>query len=294
MSLDLSEEDWTRISRGGFNAQSDLEMAAAYGLFKGGEEILQQHLGYSLMHASLTEVITAGMEELAHRRIGLLTANDVVARLDNALATGTGYSLIRFGDGELLTLAQDSVLTSQEVQQAAPWLWLSGVTLPDLAARDQLVDAFIHADLVGVPTSRFMTYGSLFLRIAAYYHWSIDTMALTSSVINYMMFEETNIYQRMLRRHKVLLIGNASESLHTALQADGFSSVVGHIPANGMASIPGVLADSLNYDFDVAFVAAGIPACVICRYLRDRGKVAIDFGHLADGLANKQLTLSVR
>jgi len=287
MSTDISNEDWLRIAQGGFDLQNPVEAAAAYGLFKGGEEILQQKLSYSLLNAKLDEVIEAGLHQLGHRRITLLGANDVASRIETALQSGTGYSLIRFGDGELLTLAQDSVLTVQEVQKVAPWLPWAGVTVPDLAARDQLVEAFFRTDLVGVPTSRFMTYGPLFLRLASHYQWPIATMPLTSSVINYAMYEDTDLYQKILRNHKVLIIGNRSAQLHAVLEESGVSTVVGHLPVSGMSSIATVLAESNTYDFEVAFVAAGIPACVICPQLRDRGKIAIDFGHLADGLADK-------
>ena len=37
--------------------------------------------------------------------------------------------------------------------------------------------------------------------------------------------------------------------------------------------------------FDIALVAAGIPSVVICQRLAaDYGKVAFDFGHLADAI----------
>lgn len=291
--MSLSEDDWRRIAKGGFDSQNPVETAAAHGLFKGGDEILQYQVGYAILNADLRTVIEAGVRQLEARRIPLLQTNDVVARIDEALASGQGYALIRFGDGELLTLAQDTVLTVQEVQTVAPWLHLSGVTIPDLNARDLLAEAFNRADLVGVPTSRFMTYGSLFLRLASYYNWPIEHLPLTSSVVNYAIYEQTNWYQRILRSKKVLLMGNRSEKLHTALEQSGFSTIAGHIAVQGMSSIASALAESEKYDFDVALVAAGIPACVICPQLRDRGKVAIDFGHLADGLADGGLKLQV-
>lgn len=282
MTEPLTHQDWLRIAKGGFDAQDPVEYAAAYGLFKGGEELLQEQLGNSVLNADLRTVIDLGLHQLVARRIHLLTAQEVVTRLEAALAAGSGFAVIRFGDGELLTLAQDSVLTTDEVRLAAPWLHLSGVIVPDLQARDKLADAFQSADVVGVPTSRFMTYGTLFLRLASFYHWPIETMPLTSSVINYAINETTDFYQHVLQTRKVLLIGNRSAQLQTVLEARGVTSIVGHVPVTGMSAIPTALNESFQYDFDVALVAAGIPACVICPELRDRGKVAIDFGHLAD------------
>ena len=291
--MTLSEDDWRRIAKGGFDSQNPVETAAAYGLFKGGEEILQHQLGYSILNADLPTVIREGLRQLEARRIALLQTDEVVSRIDQALLSDNGYALIRFGDGELLTLAQDTVLTVQEVQTVAPWLQLSGVSIPDLDARDRLAEAFSRADLVGVPTSRFMTYGALFLRLASHYSWPIEQSPLTSSVVNYAIYEHTDLYQRILRNNKVLLIGNRSAKLQTVLENSGFTTVTGHIAVEGMSSITSALQEADQYDFDVALVAAGIPACIICPRLRDRGKVAIDFGHLADGLADGNLKLSV-
>lgn len=291
--MSISEDDWRRIARGGFDSQDPTETAAAHGLFKGGEEILQYEVGDAIFNADVRTVIKAGVRQLEARRIPLLPTRDVVARIDEALASENGYALIRFGDGELLTLAQDTVLTVQEVQTVAPWLRLSGVTVPDLQARDRLADAFNRADVVGVPTSRFMTYGSLFLRLASYYNWPIEHAPLTSSVVNYAIYEQTDFYQRILQRNRVLLMGNRSEKLHAVLEQSGFPTIAGHIAVDSMSAIESAVAESEKYDFDVALVAAGIPACVICPLLRDRGKVAIDFGHLADALADGGLKLQV-
>lgn len=293
MTAGISEEDWKRIERGGFDSQNPLETAAAYGLFKGGEEILQHQLGNTLLNAGLKEVLSAGLHSLRRRRKDLLPAGAAAARIEEALLDGKGFSLIRLGDGELLTLAQGTVLGVEEVQKAGPWLHYSGVAVPDLNARDQLGVAFLRSDLVGVPTSRFMTYGTLFLRIAAHHGWPIETMPLTSSVINYEIFEQTDLFPKILRRHKVLLMGRTAAELRAHLERQGVTTIAGHIPVDGMAAVEGALAESERYEFDVALVAAGIPACVICMRLRDRGKVAIDFGHLADALVNQTVRLSL-
>ena len=293
MTAGISEEDWERIRKGGFDAQNPLEAAAAYGLFKGGEEILQHQLGNTLLNADLQDVIASGLSSLQHKRKDLLPAGEAAARIEEALQVGKGFSLIRFGDGELLTLAQGTVLGVEEVQKAAPWLPYSGVVVPDLNARDQLGAAFLRSDLVGVPTSRFMTYGTLFLKLAAHYGWSIETMPLTSSLVNYEIFQQTDLYQKIFRRHRVLLLGRQAAELQAVLERQGVAAIVGHIPVDGMASVEGALAAAERFEFDAALVAAGIPACPICLRLRDRGKVAIDFGHLADALVNQTVKLDL-
>lgn len=61
-------------------------------------------------------------------------------------------------------------------------------------------------------------------------------------------------------------------------------------PVAGYADIPRVMQRIRKHDFDLALVAAGIPAIVLCRHIADElGKVAIDFGHLANKLVTGEL-----
>jgi hypothetical protein len=217
----------------------------------------------------------------------------VAARVLEAVDGGRGFSLIRFGDGELFTLAQNTVLPADEVRLAAPFLFeRHGVVVPNAEARDLLAGAFWNADLVGVPTSRRTTYSPMFLRLAAYHGWPIHTRPLTLSVINYMLYEHTDLYQTLLRRCRVLLVGNRSADLARRLGEAGFDGVVGHVAVpQGVLSVRAALDEIETHTFDVAFVAAGIAACLICPVLARQGKVALDFGILADDLTNPALGL---
>ena len=54
-------------------------------------------------------------------------------------------------------------------------------------------------------------------------------------------------------------------------------------PVNGMSDIPRIMREAAAHHFDIALVSAGIPAVVIAqRVATELGKVALDFGHLAN------------
>ncbi|MNF15190.1 hypothetical protein D3C80_2176880 [compost metagenome] len=59
-----------------------------------------------------------------------------------------------------------------------------------------------------------------------------------------------------------------------------------------MADVPRVMQLTAEHTFDIALVAAGIPAVVLCRRIAgELGSVAFDFGHLADKLVTGELQL---
>jgi hypothetical protein len=52
------------------------------------------------------------------------------------------------------------------------------------------------------------------------------------------------------------------------------------------------MQQTAEHSFDIALVAAGIPAVILCyRIAGELGRVAIDFGHLADKLVTGELQL---
>ncbi len=58
--------------------------------------------------------------------------SDVAARIVYALDNRQPLSLIRLGDGELLTMAQESVHDIDYVRRAGVFLPYAGVNIPDL------------------------------------------------------------------------------------------------------------------------------------------------------------------
>jgi hypothetical protein len=243
-----------------------------------------------LPEVSAKEIMSAGLLQYVPKLKDLLRPEEVYRRLVESLDEGRPLSVIRLGDGELLTLAHDTVLPLKDAKAAGPFLPSAGITLPDYNARSQLAAAVRKADIIGIPTSRLPTYQGLLFPILRYYGIAYESRSLTISTINYALYEHGQL-QQLLRNRSVLTIGNFAQQLGEVLSASSVDIIGSITPVNGFADIPRVLAEAAEYPFDVALVASGIPAVVICQRIAvELGKTAIDFGHLANKLVSGELS----
>jgi len=269
------------------------EKAREEAVFAAGEELYEKALphGVILPDIGLQDVIAAGVERLLPLGIRLTSTAEVFDELENAIRDRTPYSVVRLGDGELMTLAQDIVMPAEQTAVQAAFLPYAGVTPPDIASRDLLASAIRQATIVGVPLSRRKQFQPLLFPVLRGHHLDIRSMRITSSTINYSLYQE-GLLQRLLQGKKLLLIGNASPGLAGILSAGGFWVTGVIAPVRGMADINRVVMEAGAADFDLALVAAGIPAVVIAsRIAAELGKAAVDFGHLADGITKRELSL---
>lgn len=239
---------------------------------------------------SAKEVMEAGLQRFLPRLQPLLKPEEVHVRLEQSLALKKPLSVVRLGDGELLALAHDTVLPLAHAKAAGPFLTRAGITLPDYEARDRLAEAVRGADIIGIPASRLPTYQGLLFPVLRYYGIGHDPYRFTISTINYALHEH-KLLQPLLRNRQVLVIGNKAEPLAEVLSASGVHITGTVAPVNGFRDVPGALAATAQHTFDIALVASGIPAVVICQTIAaELGKVALDFGHLADKLISGELT----
>lgn len=271
--------------------KAEVAEAVQTGRYEGGEAVVENQLppNVILPTATIQQIIAAGIEQLKEKAIPLLTPDQVYDRLEQSISEGQPLSLIRLGDGELLTLAQRAGLSDREIRKSGKFLSYAGVTIPDLAARDLLVEAVRHASIVGVPKSRRPHFQPLMRSAFSAHGIALDELQLTESTINYSLYD-SGLLQRLLRGRKVLLIGNVASRLGKVLQGHGVavSGIVS--PVNGMKDVHRRLAAAGGCEFDIALVAAGVPAVVIAdRLARYCGKVAIDIGHLADLIARRKV-----
>ncbi|WP_372632119.1 GT-D fold domain-containing glycosyltransferase [Cohnella sp.] len=257
------------------------------GMIEGGERMLQEHLPSDMIIPDITarEAINAGIESLRKRGIPLLDSSAVYEELEAALREKRSYAFIRLGDGELLTLAQEMVLSLEEVRRAGGFLPYAGVTIPNLQARDELAECIKVATLIGVPMSRHPHFQPLLFAVLRAHGIDYRKLRYTTSTMNYTM-EEQGLLLRLFQGRKILIIGDVALQLRQALVDKGLEVVGAVTPVNGYADVPRVVAQAMQYDYDIALVAAGIPAIPIAVHLAGMGgKVTFDFGHLADRMA---------
>ncbi|MBW7474516.1 succinyl-CoA synthetase [Paenibacillus oenotherae] len=263
------------------------------GHYEGGEQLLEHSVPHHLLlpEVSLREVIAAGIDVLSPRMLPLIGVHEVFAEMEQAIQAEQPCAVVRLGDGELLALSQEVVYDGPTVLHEGKFLPYAGVTPPDLMARDQLALAVQHAQIVGVPLSRRKHFQPLLHPVLRGHGIHPGSLRMTTSTINYGLYQE-GLLLRLLAGRKLLLIGNAAPPLAVLLQERGYT-VSGIIsPVNGFPDIERVMSEVRDAVFDLALVSAGIPAVVICwRIAAERGKVALDFGHMADTIVKGQVVL---
>lgn len=256
------------------------------GKHEGGDAIVDRMLAaYQVLpETSMEEIVAAGIGALRPRILHLLTAEQVGERIVAALDSHARFSLVRLGDGELLTLAQETVMPIDRVRAEGGFLEYAGVKVPDLAARDRLAEAVKRASVIGIPKLRQPNFQPL--AFAAFRAFGIDyrSLALTDSLVNYYLYH-AGYLSRITQGRRVLVIGNKAAGLAEVLATNGVAIAGVIASVCGVGDVPRVLEAAACCKFDVALVSAGISAVLIAEHIATvMGKVAIDFGHLADAI----------
>ncbi|MFD2612358.1 GT-D fold domain-containing protein [Paenibacillus gansuensis] len=263
------------------------------GFYAGGDGIVDSILPDLdlLPEVHVTQILAAGIEQLRPLQHRVMGAPEVAERILQALEAKAPLSVVRLGDGELLTLAQETVMPVEEVQSAGSFLAYAGVQVPDLASRDQLLASVKLADIVGIPKIRLPYFQPLAFAVLKAHGMEYRDMALTLSTINYSLYLE-GFFRTILAGRRVLTVGNSAEPLSRFLGSSGVHVAGAVSPVHGMFDIPRVMEEIHRHDFDLALVGAGIPAVVISQRIAGQmGKVAIDFGHLADSMIKGEAPL---
>ena len=216
-----------------------------------------------------------------------LTSEVIAQRIQAALDQKRPFAMVRLGDGEALAMAQQTVLSLEEIKKQQ-FLRYAGITVPDLKARDELVAMLPRADLVGLPQRWDLPYFSPLVE-KVLDHYGIVLRDICDCCSNYFL-HQSGILMPLFTGRRLLLIGRRSRELARVLQDYYHIPSVGRLIIDNYRQIPSLIATCRNYRFDIAFVAAGIPAVTICvKIATQMGKVALDLGHLADRLIEEYL-----
>lgn len=280
------------------NEQLDLIYKKGYeeGYFEGGEAKVNKLLpqGFVLPAYTLDDILARGLQTVNHSLVALATPAQVYQRIQAALHARSPFSLIRLGDGELLTLSHNAVISAEEAKRRGEFLPYAGVHLPDAEASRMLLQGIKEADYVGIPESRHPSYQGLLFPVLNHFGLDYRSLKLTSSTINYALNEQGYLHS-LLTQRSILLIGNQAAGLLPAL-ARQHCHIAGVItPVNGTRDVASVVQQASQHKFDLAFVSAGIAAVGICTGIASQmGKVALDMGHLANKLESGETVLKFR
>lgn len=254
------------------------------GSYEGGEGIVDELMPHEVIlpHFSVRHIIAEGLNHFTPHYYPLLLSNNVRDAIVQALEYKTPLSVVRCGDGELLTLAQDLVLSTDEVKSQGGFLHYAGVAIPDLAARDELAQSIRKASIVGVPKLRIPNYLPLMQPVFAAHGIDYTHLQLTFSTINYMLYSD-GLLASILRGRRILIIGNTARELAAVFGSLGLEIEESIGEVHGVNDVPRVMAEAATCTYDIALVSAGIAAVIIAEKLAsEHGKVALDFGHLSN------------
>jgi hypothetical protein len=266
------------------------ELGYEEGLIAGGEQILSEHIPADVIIPDITarEAVAAGVQVLRKRGIPLLDPPAVYQELEDALRNKRPYAFIRLGDGELLTLAQEKVLTLEEIRRAGVFLPYAGISVPNLGARDEIASCIQVASLIGVPMSRHPHFQPLLFANLRAHGIDYHKLRFTTSTMNYAL-HELGLLMILLNGRKILVIGDVAIQLRNVLIEQGMEVTGVVTPVRGYDDVPRVVAEASKHDFDIALIAAGIPSIPIAVHLAGiKEKVTFDFGHLANRMAGLQ------
>ncbi|GGG83379.1 hypothetical protein GCM10010918_46240 [Paenibacillus radicis (ex Gao et al. 2016)] len=256
------------------------------GRYDGGEAIVDRLMPPHciLPDTPLDAIIAAGIAAHQERFVRLMSVEQVADRIALALDQQTPLSVVRLGDGELLAMAQETVMPVEAVRQEGGFLSYAGIEVPNLAVRDQLREAVRRADIVGIPVLRQPNYQLLAGSVLQAHGIDIRSRPFADSLVNYGLYKGGYL-QRLLQGRRVLLIGNKADALSSALSGYGVTVAGVVTPVNGVGDASRAAAEAQHHAFDLALVSAGISAVLIAEELaRITGKVVIDFGHMADSI----------
>lgn len=263
------------------------------GYYEGGEGRLCRQLPPYTVLPDLTidDVIARGIQQSASLLVPLMPPSSVYTEIVQALDRRLPLSVVRFGDGELLTLAHDLIISVEQARTWGAFLPYAGVILPDEAARAALADSLHKASIVGIPESRHPSFQGLLFPVLKQLGISYNELKITTSTVNYALHEQ-GLFYPMLQGRKLLLIGNKAGGLANVLASQGFK-VNGIItPVHGVHDVRRVVKEAASIDFELALVAAGVAAVMICVAIAEQlGKVSFDLGHLANRLENGETPL---
>lgn len=280
------------------NAELDEIYAKAYeeGYFEGGEAKVGKLLpqGYILPDYTVDHLLSIAFQTVRSSLVPLNSPTHVYHQIKSAIEQHRPFSLVRLGDGELLTLAHNTVISTDEAKRRGAFLPYAGVQLPDAEASAMLIEAIKRADYIGIPESRHPSYQGLLFPVLKHAQIDYRKLKLTTSTINYALNEQ-GLLHPILSNSSLLLIGNQVEGLSHILARQGYRIAGMITPVNGTQDVASIVEQASHFEFDLAFVSAGVAAVAICTGIASKmGKVALDMGHMANKLESGEISLKFR
>lgn len=220
-----------------------------------------------------------------------LNQDEIIDEIIYFIENKLGFSFVRVGDGELAIIAQEILLSKEDMRRFG-WIDDSmnycGTQLPNIPLRDKMISSIKNADIVGI-------FGDL-----SDIRFNPDCKPVAD--FNKEVFDKLNFYPKLtcyafeniyipmnkrfvdlISKHPPLLVGNPSREFAEFLKNRIGVNVAGCVSLNGYNDIGRCFGEIRKYDFEWALISGGVNALVLCDLIKSQlGKCAVDFGHAPD------------
>ncbi|MBO8173071.1 MAG: hypothetical protein H0Z33_14420 [Bacillaceae bacterium] len=219
-----------------------------------------------------------------------LTVDQVLAQIEYALDEKTPFSLVRVGDAENLILAQDTVMSLEQVM-AEKWARKAkagkkGIRFPDLTLRDRVVESLKKADIMGIPYRdddkiRVSKRLKRELTDQVFDYFDIQPKAVCHTFVT-RVFPQKKKFWKVLRGKRVALISRWAPKLEKIITKKPYRQTVTlTIPFSHYDQMEETLdlLERKKDEFDIALISCGVNAVILSQQTAEMtGNVAIDFG----------------
>ncbi len=240
----------------------------------------------------------------------IVSWDKVIEGLSDAYKNKKGFSLISFGDAEMIFLCVPEL---RQVKNLEVYLSISGLKKEDTDIKEKILNLipendfiFVHS-LEGKDTDKRVgvaEWAEFFYVWDEFINFHKDRFNKTLNVVDKIGRRYSSITDGTLLKAiegaKVLLIGYWSPLAEQRLKIRLFKehyknmnfdkiNVVGSIPCpefSDMASVSDkILEETKKYDYDVALLGVGIASTYLCPKIKQMGKIALDVGHIIQAIA---------
>ena len=235
------------------------------------------------------------------------TWDDTIKSLSFALKNKIGFSLVNFGDAELIFLSVPEIDT---VNNLDIYLSISGVNKENTELKKKMIDLIPENDYIlahtlsnreiddKVKTTEWARFFYIWDKVLAYYNFK-DIKIVEDIGRKYRQVVNGSLF-KLLEGKKELFVGYYGHMAKEKFKDPKFlehykemnfnkvtiAGAVGCPEFQGTGDLVyEILKEVESVDFDVALVGIGIPSLYICPKIKQMGKIAIDIGHTIQAMA---------
>ncbi|MEQ8175549.1 MAG: GT-D fold domain-containing glycosyltransferase [Syntrophomonadaceae bacterium] len=219
-----------------------------------------------------------------------LNSAQLMDRILTALDDKSPLSVVSVGQTEAFVMAQYTLYSEEEFMRhreaynanrgKRSGFFHRGIRFPNLAARDETVEAVKRSHIIGYNTV-VEPAKSFTERVFAAYGIEPEDI-FEANIRRVMMFSQKERFEQLLKNRRVLLVSSLAQEAKAALESRYTKARPCSVEAISIyeyEEIPRVKEELAKIDFDLCFLAAGVNAVILASFIAwQLGKVACDIG----------------